>query len=69
MTSLGYRLRFHVIVAGHPACAARMWFAPDESARLLDLRWWDWSDANIAAGLGGLLSPSPGDLKRLSIDG
>lgn len=39
----------YAIVGGNPARVLRMRFAADTIARLLDIAWWDWDIARIAA--------------------
>lgn len=37
----------YAVAAGNPARAARMRFAPEVTARMLAIRWWDWPDEKI----------------------
>jgi chloramphenicol O-acetyltransferase type B len=46
----------YTIVAGNPAVAIRTRFSDAVIERLLALRWWDWPDERIAAGMPHLLS-------------
>lgn len=50
------------IVAGNPARPVRPRFAPETTARLLALAWWDWPIDRIEAAVPALLS---GDLDGL----
>lgn len=46
----------YTIVAGNPAQTIRSRFSPDIVARLLDVRWWDWSLERIEPAIPLLLS-------------
>ena len=52
----------YTIVGGVPARPIRRRFSDQEIARLLELKWWDWPQEKIAAGLEAIQS---GDLERL----
>jgi virginiamycin A acetyltransferase len=52
----------YAIVAGNPAKAIRMRFAPETIERLLALAWWDWPLERIEAALPALMA---GDLALL----
>ena len=41
----------YAIVAGNPARVIRLRFTEDQIKRLLELKWWDWSDEVIQAKL------------------
>ena len=41
----------YAVVAGNPARIVRMRYNPDEIARLLSLRWWDWDIEKITRNL------------------
>jgi tetrahydrodipicolinate N-succinyltransferase len=41
-------VRPYAIVAGNPAREVRRRFDDDTVAKLLELRWWDWDDKDIA---------------------
>lgn len=41
----------YVIMGGNPARLIRYRFAEAERAMLLELRWWDWTDAQIGAAM------------------
>ncbi len=47
----------YAIVAGNPARLVRHRFSPPVVARFLTLRWWDWTDDEIARMLPRMLSP------------
>ena len=51
------------IVAGNPARVVRRRFAESDIATLLDLAWWDWPDAALAAAQPHLAS---GDISALA---
>ena len=46
----------YAIVAGNPARVLRHRFDPETVERLLEIRWWEWSDERIAANVGLLCS-------------
>lgn len=41
----------YAIVGGNPAQVLRMRFSPEEVARLLEIRWWDWPVEKITRNL------------------
>ena len=41
----------YAIVGGNPAQVLRMRFAPEDVARLLEIRWWDWPAEKITRNL------------------
>lgn len=41
----------YAIVVGNPAQVIRYWFKPETIERLLEISWWDWESAKIAANL------------------
>lgn len=41
----------YAIVGGNPAQVLRMRFSPEEIARLLEIRWWDWPAEKITRNL------------------
>jgi acetyltransferase-like isoleucine patch superfamily enzyme len=47
---------FYEIVGGNPAKLIRYRFSPEVIARLLAVRWWDWTDEKINANLELLCS-------------
>lgn len=53
----------YTIVGGVPAKPIRKRFPDEDTARLLELKWWDWPVEKITAGLRLIQS---GDLKALS---
>lgn len=50
----------YAIVVGNPARVIRMRFQPEIAERLKALQWWDWSHAQLRAGLA--------DFRTLSIE-
>jgi len=52
----------YAIVGGNPASVIRKRFDEDLIAHLLELRWWDWSDAQLRDAMPILCS---GDIGRL----
>lgn len=52
----------YAIVGGNPARLLRKRFGDADIARLLELRWWDWSDAALQAAMPILTS---GDIAAL----
>ncbi|PXA99267.1 type B chloramphenicol O-acetyltransferase [Nostoc sp. 3335mG] len=52
----------YAIVGGNPASVIRKRFDDSEIARLLELRWWDWSDDDLADAMPILTS---GDIDAL----
>lgn len=54
----------YAIAAGNPARVVRYRFTPEQIEQLLQLRWWDWDDAQIREKLDVLLTP---DIARLLI--
>lgn len=52
----------YAIVGGNPASVIRKRFDESEIARLLKLRWWDWSDDDLADAMAILTS---GDIDAL----
>lgn len=52
----------YAIVGGNPAKVIRKRFADPDIARLLELRWWDWSDDQLRAAMPILTS---GDVSAL----
>jgi chloramphenicol O-acetyltransferase type B len=52
----------YAIVGGNPASVIRKRFDDTEIARLLELRWWDWSDDDLADAMPILTS---GDIDAL----
>lgn len=53
----------YTIVGGVPAKPIRKRFSDEDTAQLLELKWWDWPVEKISAGLRSIQS---GDLKALS---
>lgn len=53
----------YAIVAGNPGRVLRLRFSEAEIATLLDLAWWDWPDAAVAAAIPALAS---GDVAALA---
>jgi acetyltransferase-like isoleucine patch superfamily enzyme len=45
----------YAIVAGNPASLIRMRFDEDTVRRMLEVRWWEWSDERIIKEAGNLL--------------
>jgi acetyltransferase-like isoleucine patch superfamily enzyme len=39
----------YAVVVGNPATVKRYRFTPEQIAGLLELRWWNWDDATLAA--------------------
>ncbi|AUH64266.1 CatB-related O-acetyltransferase [Paracoccus zhejiangensis] len=56
----------YAVVAGNPARVIRMRFPPDQIARLLDLRWWDWPIEAIARATPALARADLDALERLA---
>lgn len=52
----------YAVVGGNPARTIRKRFSDDHIARLLDMRWWDWSEEDLAAAMPLLTS---GDVDAL----
>ncbi|MBB6426895.1 type B chloramphenicol O-acetyltransferase [Sphingopyxis sp. JAI128] len=52
----------YAVVGGNPARLIRQRFDDELVAHLLELRWWDWSDAQLRAAMPILCS---GDVERL----
>jgi chloramphenicol O-acetyltransferase type B len=52
----------YAIVGGNPAKVIRKRFGDPDIARLLELRWWDWSDDDLRAAMPILTS---GDISAL----
>lgn len=52
----------YTIVGGNPAKVIRKRFADPDIARLIELRWWDWSDDQLRAAMPILTS---GDVSAL----
>jgi chloramphenicol O-acetyltransferase type B len=52
----------YAIVGGNPAKVLRKRFDDADIARLLELRWWDWSDAELREAMPILTS---GDISAL----
>lgn len=52
----------YTIVGGVPAKPIRKRFSDEDTARLLELKWWDWPVEKISTGLRSIQS---GDLKAL----
>lgn len=50
----------YTLVAGNPAREVRRRFSEDVVEGLLSLRWWDWSDEQIAANVDLLCGPEVG---------
>lgn len=48
---VGRDVRPYAIVAGNPAREIRRRFSDDQIGRLLRIRWWDWSDEEIARAI------------------
>lgn len=46
----------YAVVGGNPAKTIRKRFDENDIARLLDLRWWDWSDEELRAAMPILTS-------------
>ena len=46
----------YAIVAGNPARIVRYRFAPGQIDRLLELRWWEWTDKEIDDAMPALLN-------------
>lgn len=53
----------YAVVAGNRAEVVRMRFPPQEIARLMALRWWDWPESAILAALPALAA---GDVEALA---
>lgn len=53
----------YTIVGGVPAKPIRKRFSDEDTAQLLELKWWDWPVEKISAGMRSIQS---GDLKALS---
>lgn len=52
----------YAVVGGNPAKPIRQRFDNESVERLLELRWWDWSDDQLRNAMPALCS---GDIKRL----
>ena len=52
----------YAIVGGNPSKTLRMRFVEADIARLLELRWWDWSDDELKAAMPLL---TDGDISAL----
>ena len=48
----------YAIVGGNPIDIIKYRFSKDEIARLLKLKWWDWSEDKVKANMGLLCSNS-----------
>jgi chloramphenicol O-acetyltransferase type B len=44
------------IIAGNPAKIIRMRFKDDQIKKLLELKWWDWSEKQLASAMNLLCS-------------
>jgi acetyltransferase-like isoleucine patch superfamily enzyme len=53
----------YAIAAGNPARVVRYRFTPEQIEHLLQVRWWEWDDAEIRRKLDVLLAP---DIERLT---
>ena len=53
----------YAIAAGNPARIVRYRFTPEQIEHLLQVRWWEWDDAEIRRKLDILLTP---DVERLT---
>jgi len=53
----------YAIAAGNPARVVRYRFTPEQIEHLLQVRWWEWDDAEIRRKLDILLTP---DVERLT---
>jgi chloramphenicol O-acetyltransferase type B len=54
----------YAIVGGNPAKVIRKRFGDPDIARLLELRWWDWSDDDLRAAMPILTSGDTAALHR-----
>lgn len=54
------------IVAGNPARPVRTRFDKEDVARLLKLRWWDWSVERITKHAAVIMSGTPRELEELA---
>jgi virginiamycin A acetyltransferase len=53
----------YAVVAGNPARVVRMRFDPATIARLLEIRWWDWSPEKITRNIAAI---SGADIEALA---
>lgn len=54
------------IVAGNPARVIRTRFEPDDVARLLQIRWWDWPVERITEHVTTIMAGTPQQLEQLA---
>ncbi len=54
-------VRPYAVVAGNPAREVRRRFTDDEVTALLSIRWWEWPEERVVAGVGDLSSPAISD--------